>query len=97
MERGSSLMTITETTTTATHETEMNTGSTTMTIPETEMNTGSTTDVGVKKLSWLDNMVLEEISDTDDGEKIERTREGYRKRKAGGKGGEKGWKRKETG
>lgn len=49
--------------------------------------------MGVKKLSWLDDM--EAISDTDNGEKIERTRGGYRKRKAVG-GGE-GWKRKETG
>lgn len=56
-----------------------------MTIPETEIDTGSTTDVGVKKLSWLDDM--EAISDTDNGEKIERTRGGYRKRKAVGGGG----------
>jgi hypothetical protein len=77
-------------------ETAMSTGSTT-TIPEVEMNTGSTTEVDAKSGSWLDNMDLEEISDTDDGAKMERTREGYRKRKAVGRGGEKGWKKKETG
>lgn len=77
-------------------ETAMSTGSTT-TIPEVEMNTGSTTEVDAKSGSWLDYMDLEEISDTDDGQMMERTREGYRKRKAVGRGGEKGWKKKETG
>uniref|UniRef100_A0A674DFZ5 CCHC-type domain-containing protein n=1 Tax=Salmo trutta TaxID=8032 RepID=A0A674DFZ5_SALTR len=107
MERGLSLMTITETgmntgSTTNIPETAMNTGSTTN-IPETAMNTGSTatvleaamstgsrTDEGVKKTSWLDEMDLEEISDTDDGEKFERTTGGYRKRKAAGGGERKG-------
>lgn len=57
------------------------------TVPETERDTGSTSGVGGNKLSWLDDMDLEEISDTEDGEKIERLRERYRKRKM--TGGEK--------
>jgi hypothetical protein len=52
------------------------------TIQETQMDTGSTTGTGKKILSWLDEMDLESISDSEDMEKIGRTRGGYRKRKA---------------
>lgn len=45
-------------------------------IQETEMDTGSTKDTGQKK------MELKSISDSEEFEKIDRTREGYRKRKA---------------
>lgn len=46
------------------------------TIQETEMDTGSTKDTGQKK------MELKSISDSEEFEKIDITREGYRKRKA---------------
>ena len=52
------------------------------TIQETEMDTGSTTGIGKKNLSWLEEMDFESISDSEDMEKIDRTRGGYRKRKA---------------
>lgn len=52
------------------------------TIQETQMDTGSTTGTGKKILSWLDEVDLESISDSEDMEKIDRTRGGYRKRKA---------------
>ena len=45
------------------------------TIQETQMGTGK------KILSWLDEMDLESISDSEDMENIDRTRGGYRKRK----------------
>ncbi|KAM9519010.1 uncharacterized protein ACWYII_045248 [Salvelinus alpinus] len=57
-------------------------GSGMLTGVETQVDTGSTTGTGKESSSWLEEMDLEPISDSEDMEKIDRTRGGYRKRKA---------------